>query len=92
LHARAARYCSSVTELQIVETTAYVGGGSLPERGVPSVAVSYSKDVDALAAALRRGTPPIVARVESGKLLIDLRSVLPEQDPQVIAALQHTLA
>jgi L-seryl-tRNA(Ser) seleniumtransferase len=92
LHERARRYCEAVPDVTVVSTTAYVGGGSLPQQGLPSVAIAYSKNVDSNAERLRRGVPHVVARVEEAKLLIDLRSVLPEQDAQVIAALQNTLA
>jgi L-seryl-tRNA(Ser) seleniumtransferase len=41
-----------------------------------------------LAAALRTGAPSVVARVKDDRLLLDLRSVLPRQDSQLIAALE----
>jgi L-seryl-tRNA(Ser) seleniumtransferase len=65
-----------------------VGGGSLPEEGVVSsvLAIEHAHP-NALAAELRRGDPPIVARVEEGRLLLDPRTVLPEQDSAVRTAL-----
>jgi L-seryl-tRNA(Ser) seleniumtransferase len=92
LRARASRYCDAVPGLTIVETTAYVGGGSLPEQGLRSVALAFTKDVESNVRRLRYGTPPIVARIEGAQLLLDLRSVLPEQDTEAIAALQNILA
>jgi L-seryl-tRNA(Ser) seleniumtransferase len=92
LRARGERYRETIPELTIEQTLAYAGGGTLPQLGVPSVALAYGTDVEAAATRLRHGSPPIVGRVESGKLLIDLRSILPEQDAEVIVALQHTLA
>jgi L-seryl-tRNA(Ser) seleniumtransferase len=44
---------------------------------------------DALAAKLRSLSPPVVGRVEDGKLLLDLRSVLPEEDGIVERALKE---
>ena len=41
-----------------------------------------------MSARLRASDPPIVARVEEGRVLLDLRTVFPEQDQAVIAALQ----
>jgi L-seryl-tRNA(Ser) seleniumtransferase len=35
---------------------------------------------DELSARLRAGTPPVIARVEEGRVLLDLRTVFPEQD------------
>jgi L-seryl-tRNA(Ser) seleniumtransferase len=42
--------------------------------------------VDRLAARLRTGTPAVVGRVQQDRLLLDLRSVLPRQDVQLVAA------
>lgn len=65
-----------------------IGGGSLPEEGVPTsvLAVEHPRPL-LLASRLRGGAPPIVARVEEGRVLLDPRTVLPEQDATVAAAL-----
>ncbi len=93
LRARAERYAQAVQGCTIVETAAYVGGGSLPESTLASIAVSVapSSGADAAAKALRRASTPIVGRIDEGRVLIDLRTVLPADDPRVIDALQ-TLA
>jgi len=41
---------------------------------------SYTLSADELAARLRRADPPIIARVEEGWVLLDFRTVFPEQD------------
>jgi hypothetical protein len=41
-----------------------------------------------LAAALRAGQPAVIGRVEGGRLMIDLRSVVPRQDMQIAAAFE----
>jgi L-seryl-tRNA(Ser) seleniumtransferase len=46
---------------------------------------------DGLSAALRRATPPVIARIEDDRLLLDLRSVLPEQDPILEHAVRASL-
>ncbi len=92
LRARAERYRTAIEDFAITETAAFVGGGALPEQGLPSLALAYAKNVETNARRLRQGTPPIVARVEGGRLLLDLRSILPEQDAQAISILQKTLA
>jgi L-seryl-tRNA(Ser) seleniumtransferase len=40
----------------------------------------HSLSADQLAARLRASDPPVIARVEEGRVLLDLRTVLPEQD------------
>ncbi len=59
------------------------GGGSSPAGEIPTMLITIedpSGDAGRLEARLRRGDPPVVARVHEGKLLLDLRTVLPEQD------------
>jgi L-seryl-tRNA(Ser) seleniumtransferase len=47
---------------------------------------------DELAAALRRNQLPIVARVDEGRVLLDLRTVLPEQESVIASALERISA
>jgi L-seryl-tRNA(Ser) seleniumtransferase len=42
---------------------------------------------DRLAAALRSGSPPVVVRVAEDRVLLDLRTVLPDEEPLLLAAL-----
>ena len=63
------------------ETRSAIGGGSLPGQTQPSWAVALDCDsAHALAAALRRSDPPVIARIEDDQVLLDLRAILPEQD------------
>jgi L-seryl-tRNA(Ser) seleniumtransferase len=75
---------------EIVAGTSAVGGGSAPGVGLSTWLVAAAKgelSPDALEARLRRQTPPIIARIENGRLLLDLRTVLPEQDVQLATLL-----
>src|SRR5262249_23204399 len=72
--------------LGVEESTALFGGGTSPEKSFPSRALSVSfppLSPDDLAATLRRRTPPVVARIEGERLLLDLRSIRPEEDSAV---------
>ncbi|CAA9268226.1 MAG: L-seryl-tRNA(Sec) selenium transferase [uncultured Acidimicrobiales bacterium] len=69
---------------QVVDTVAVPGGGSVPGQEVPSAGVAVDGDV---AAELRRHDPPVVARVEAGRTVCDLRTVDPADDEVVKAAL-----
>lgn len=65
----------------VAETRSAVGGGSLPGQTQPSWAVALTHpSPDTLAAVLRAASPPVVARIEDDRLLLDLRAILPEQD------------
>jgi L-seryl-tRNA(Ser) seleniumtransferase len=70
------------------------GGGSMPGEGLPSVLV----DVDpaparetTVLARLRAADPPVVARTERGNVVVDLRTVPPEQDEQLSGIVQAVL-
>jgi L-seryl-tRNA(Ser) seleniumtransferase len=66
------------------------GGGSAPGEGLPTFLVVLSapgKSARALGTALRRLATPVIARIEGGKVLFDLRTVLPEQDEALADAL-----
>lgn len=78
----------------VVDSSSTVGGGSLPGQTLPTKALAISLDsVDLLAAKLRQIThiPPVVARIESDQLLMDPRTVLPEQDRALLSALECAL-
>ncbi len=66
---------------QIVRATAKVGGGALPllELEGPAVALAGGQDPVPLAAALRAGEPPVVARVNDGRVLLDPRTLSDEE-------------
>ncbi len=66
-----------------------VGGGSAPEHQLQSWAVSLDgESVLDLARRLRLGSPPLVGRLEKGRLLLDLLAVEPEDDRLILQALK----
>ncbi|MFI7535481.1 L-seryl-tRNA(Sec) selenium transferase [Streptosporangium sp. NPDC049376] len=66
-----------------VPSLATVGGGGAPGVRLPSAAVSLP---EWLAVPLRTGEPPVVGRIEAGRLLLDLRAVPGERDGDVARA------
>lgn len=102
LRRRAKTVCSAVTErdctagerspvqLRVVDTVSTVGGGSLPGETLPSAAIEVrcaGVGADEVAAALRRHRPPVISRIEADACLLDLRTVAPEDDELLVAAL-----
>ena len=78
-------------DLRVERVEGYAGGGTLPLAPLPSVAVTWRPargDANAAAARLRRGTPPVVARVEGDRVVIDLRTITPERDGDLTAAIE----
>ncbi|GII52524.1 L-seryl-tRNA(Sec) selenium transferase [Planotetraspora thailandica] len=81
--ALAATLAEAGADARAVRAEATVGGGAAPGVCLPSAAVSLP---ERLAVPLREGDPPVVGRVEGGRLLLDLRAVPPEQDEEVARA------
>jgi L-seryl-tRNA(Ser) seleniumtransferase len=78
--------------LSVVDNTSTIGGGSLPGQTLPTRALALAvPSIDALAANLRQAAPPVIARIDHQLLLLDPRTVLPEQDKALISALKNTL-
>lgn len=86
----AARARSSTLNIEIIDGESVIGGGAAPSSILPTrlLAVSSaSRSADELAARLRTSDLPIIARVEQGRVLLDLRTVFADQDGQIAAAL-----
>lgn len=99
LETRARRWARRLRRHGVDATTqsdrSAIGGGSLPGVTLPTVAVAIAPDgstsVDALAAALRRADPPLVGRISGDRLLLDPRTVLPSDEPDLFRTLTATL-
>ena len=77
----------------IVEVDASVGGGAFPTARIPSIALAIEgASASRVEARLREAPVPVVGRVANGRVLLDLRGVLPETDPFLIAAIEGALA
>lgn len=67
---------------------AVLGGGSIPGQTIPSWCVAIQppagQSVDRLAASLRDGNPAVLARIQDGTLLLDMRSILPAHDVALV--------
>jgi L-seryl-tRNA(Ser) seleniumtransferase len=72
---------------EIVGADAYVGGGAAPEAPIPGEALALPATAD-LAGRLRSGDPAVVGYVRDGKLILDLRTVDPGADAELIASVR----
>jgi L-seryl-tRNA(Ser) seleniumtransferase len=89
--ALAARVPAPKLKVEVVNGESILGGGAAPSSVLPTRLLAMTCEglsADELAALLRRSEPPIIARVEEGRVLLDLRTVFPEQDN----AIKKTLA
>jgi len=85
---------SSRLRVEVIDGESVIGGGAAPSSVLLTRVLATTCEglsADELAVRLRAWDPPIIARVEEGRVLIDLRTVFPEQD-QLIADALHRIA
>jgi L-seryl-tRNA(Ser) seleniumtransferase len=78
-----------------LETVAYAGGGSAPLATLPSYGIAFARDgvsANAIARRLRIRSPRVVTRVEGDEIIADLRTIPPERDGDLVAAVRAVLA
>jgi L-seryl-tRNA(Ser) seleniumtransferase len=93
LRARAEGLASGVPGSVATPLRSTLGGGSLPGETLPSWGVALAGPApDRLAARLRAGDPAVIGRIEDGRVLLDLRTVEPSDDPVLAGALALALA
>ena len=77
---------------RILDGCSLTGGGSAPEETVPTTLLalrSTARSCNELSRRLRRGSRPVVARIEDDWVLLDLRTVLPEEDEALVRSLSQ---
>jgi L-seryl-tRNA(Ser) seleniumtransferase len=95
---RRARRCAEAVEhrtggavgAEVVPGASLVGGGAAPTAEIPTsllVVRCGDRSPDALEEALRRGHPPVIARIESDRLVLDLRTVPEDQEEALVRAI-----
>lgn len=97
LHLRATKIAQQISHLpqigscDVVEDQAMLGGGSLPTQKIPTwcVAVSHAdRSISSLANRLRHGNPAVVGRVQKDRLYLDMRTVQPSQDADLVSVFE----
>ncbi len=73
---------------RLVDGESAVGGGSLPGHGLPTVLLALEGPASRIAAALRHGVPPVVARIENDRCCIDPRTILKGEDEELLDAIE----
>jgi L-seryl-tRNA(Ser) seleniumtransferase len=79
-------------QLEAVPCSSLVGGGAAPGWGLPSYGVAITAQAigaDELLSRLRGNDPPVVARIEDGRVLMDLRTVFPAEEAEIVTAMQR---
>jgi L-seryl-tRNA(Ser) seleniumtransferase len=83
-------HSAGMLRLELVDGESLIGGGAAPTSVLPTCLIALTHgdlSADNLSVRLREADPPVIARVEEGRVLLDLRTVFPEQDATVAAAI-----
>jgi L-seryl-tRNA(Ser) seleniumtransferase len=90
--ARAEAWRDTLGQGEVVESESTVGGGSLPGESMKTWVLALDlKSPDKFMAKMRASNPPIVARTENNRILLDPRTVFPEQDETLLSILKSLL-
>jgi len=91
--ARAEAWQDALGQGEVIESESTVGGGSLPGESMKTWVLALNvKSPDKFMAKLRKSDPPLIARTENDRVLLDPRTVLPEQDETLISILKSQLS
>jgi L-seryl-tRNA(Ser) seleniumtransferase len=87
------RLRSAGVEAEPVQTSTAVGGGAYPgiELTGWAVAVGGESNVELLARRLREGRPAVVGRIRNGRLLLELRTIVPDELDVLVRALEQAV-
>jgi L-seryl-tRNA(Ser) seleniumtransferase len=92
LKTQAERWVLEIGYGRVIEGQSTVGGGSLPGESMATYLLALNtKHADKLLGKLRAQHPPIIARAEAGRVLLDPRTVLPEEEGALLVGLKNAL-
>ena len=92
MKARAGYWVAELGQGEILESESAIGGGSLPGESLPTWVLALTvKSPDKFWKKLRLEQPPVIARTENDRILLDPRTVLPEQDGALLVNLTNVL-
>jgi L-seryl-tRNA(Ser) seleniumtransferase len=92
IQARAQRWADVLGRGEVVASRSTVGGGSLPEETLPTHVLALDvPQPNSFLAALRMLQPPIIARIEAERVMMDPRTVLPEEEGAFLRGIASVL-
>jgi L-seryl-tRNA(Ser) seleniumtransferase len=87
IRARAARLAARLPGAEVLPGQSLLGGGATPEQSLPTFLLALPGDAVALERRLRQRPLPVIARIDADRLLLDLRTIAPEEEDDLLAAL-----
>lgn len=93
IRARAQNWRTVIGQGELIDGLSTIGGGSLPEETLPTCLLALQTfEPEQMLVRLRRMHPPILARIHEDRVVLDARTVLPEQDGALLVGLQNALS
>jgi len=89
---RRARMLAEAVGGEVTESTARVGGGALPLLELPGPVVALDGEPERIARALRGGEPPVIGRIQGGRLLLDPRTLTDDELGAAAGAVRAALS
>ena len=87
IRARAESVAKRIPGAEVVPGESVVGGGSTPAQSIQTWLIALAGDAVELEKKLRSATPPVIARIDRDRVVIDLRTVLPSDEDDLVQAL-----
>jgi L-seryl-tRNA(Ser) seleniumtransferase len=91
IHKRAEELVRRVPKLpaEVIPGSSVIGGGATPEQSIPTwlIALNAENALD-LERRLRQRHPPVITRIEENRVVLDLRTVAEEEEPELLVALE----
>ena len=79
--------------VEIIPGESVIGGGSTPDQSLPTYLIALRcADVNEAEGRCRAHDPPVIARIVNNRLVFDLRTVLPEEEPELAAVLRALIS
>jgi L-seryl-tRNA(Ser) seleniumtransferase len=87
----AARLAQGGVPAEVIAGSSTVGGGSLPDETIPTMlgAIKPEMPLEDFSSRLRLSSPAVIGRIEEGRFLIDLRTVFPDQEENLLAIIKQ---
>ncbi|MFP5331984.1 MAG: L-seryl-tRNA(Sec) selenium transferase, partial [Acidimicrobiia bacterium] len=89
LQTRCQALAAAIGNATVTAGASTIGAGSVPGAEIPGPVVVLAGKGETVFSRLLAGDPPVVARREAGDLVIDLRTVPPERDAELISLIRH---
>ena len=75
-------------DAELVPGHSVIGGGATPQQTLPTWLIALRENAVAADSRLRRGTPPVIGRIQDDRLVLDLRTVFPDEEEDLARTIQ----